>query len=167
MSKLIYRGRVFEVRSEEIILNNKKLYRDVVYHPGAVAILVKNKDSFLFVRQYRHPARERLLEIPAGTLEENEEPYNTAMRELIEEAGIKANKLDFLTKFYVAPGYCSEIIHLFYTDDFETVENQPEEEEDIEVLWIDIQKAYEMVKSNEIKDAKTIIALNFYRIYLR
>ncbi len=163
MNKLIYKGRVFEVRSEEVIINNKKLQRDVVYHPGAVAILVKNNDKFLFVKQYRHPTREKLIEIPAGTLELNESPYETAKRELLEEAGIKTDKLIFLIKFFVAPGYCSELIHLFYTDEFEITNNNPEEEEDIEIEWIEINKAYEMIKNNQIKDAKTIIALSYYR----
>lgn len=163
MNKLIYKGRVFEVRSEEVIINNKKLQRDVVYHPGAVAILVRNNDKFLFVKQYRHPAREKLIEIPAGTLELNESPYETAKRELLEEAGIKTDKLIFLIKFFVAPGYCSELIHLFYTDEFEITNNNPEEEEDIEIEWIEINKAYEMIKNNQIKDAKTIIALSYYR----
>ena len=165
MNKLIYKGKVFEVRSEELTINNKKILRDVIYHPGAVAILVKKDNQFLFVKQYRHPSREQLIEIPAGTLEENETPIETAKRELLEEAGIKANELKFLIKFFVAPGYCSEIIHLFYTDNFEITKNNPEEEEDIETIWIDIEKAYEMIKNNEIKDAKTIIALTYYRCF--
>jgi len=166
MNKLIYKGKVFEVRSEEIEINNKKIIRDTVYHPGAVAILVRKDNEFLFVKQYRHPSRERLIEIPAGTLELNESPYETAKRELLEEAGIIPNKLDFLIKFFVAPGYCSEIIHLFYTDDFIITNNNPEEEEDIELLWIDIENAYKMIKNNEIKDAKTIIALSYYKCFL-
>ncbi len=166
-SDLIYKGRVFELKSEEVLINHKKVKRDVVYHPGAVAILVKKDNEFLFVKQYRHPARERLIEIPAGTLEENESPIETARRELLEEAGIRTNSLIYLMKFFVAPGYCSEIIHLFYTDDFEITRNNPEDEEDIDILWIDIERAYEMVKNNEIKDAKSIIALLYYKLFFR
>ncbi len=167
MNKLIYKGKIFEVRIEEIFINNKKLQRDIVYHPGAVAILVKNEDKFLFIKQYRNPAREKLIEIPAGTLELNENPYEAAKRELLEEAGIKTDKLIFLLNFFVAPGYCSEIIHLFYTEEFEITNNNPEEGEDIEILWIDIEKAYEMIRNNEIKDAKTIIALSYYKQFFR
>ncbi len=166
-SDLIYKGKVFELRSEEVLINNRKTKRDVVYHPGAVAILVKKYNEFLFVRQYRHPAKERLIEVPAGTLEENESPIETAKRELLEEAGIKANNLIYLIKFFVAPGYCSEIIHLFYTDDFEITKNNPDDEEDIDIIWVDIERAYDMIKNNEIKDAKSIIALLYYKLFFR
>ena len=158
--EVVFKGRVFTVTVDEVELDGKVLRRDVVHHPGAVAMLVRDRQGrFLFVRQYRHPAGQRLIEIPAGTLEEGESPEETALRELKEEGGIIARNLKFVTKFYVAPGYTTELIHLFYVDEFDIVENEPEEDEDIEILWIEDEEALRMVRRGEIVDAKTIIAL--------
>ena len=158
--EVVFKGRVFTVTVDEVELDGRVLRRDVVHHPGAVAMLVRDRQGrFLFVRQYRHPAGQRLIEIPAGTLEEGESPEETALRELKEEGGIIARNLKFVTKFYVAPGYTTELIHLFYVDEFDIVENEPEEDEDIEILWIEDEEALRMVRRGEIVDAKTIIAL--------
>ncbi len=158
--EVVFKGRVFTVTVDEVELDGRVLRRDVVHHPGAVAMLVRDRQGrFLFVRQYRHPAGQRLIEIPAGTLEEGESPDETALRELKEEGGIIARNLKFVTKFYVAPGYTTELIHLFYVDEFDIVENEPEEDEDIEILWIEDEEALRMVRRGEIVDAKTIIAL--------
>ncbi len=158
--EVVFEGRVFTVTVDEVELDGRVLRRDVVHHPGAVAMLVRDRQGrFLFVRQYRHPAGQRLIEIPAGTLEEGESPDETALRELKEEGGIIARNLKFVTKFYVAPGYTTELIHLFYVDEFDIVENEPEEDEDIEILWIEDEEALRMVRRGEIVDAKTIIAL--------
>lgn len=166
--RVIYKGRIFTVKSEEVEIGGKVLRRDVVYHPGAVAMLVRDdKGRFLFVKQYRHPARDYLIEIPAGTLEEGESPEETARRELLEEGGIVARELKFLTKFYVAPGYTTEIIHLYYVDDFQITSNSPEEDEDIEILWIPESEALELIINGKIVDAKTIIALLWWRNFLK
>ncbi len=158
--EVVFEGRVFTVTVDEVELDGRVLRRDVVHHPGAVAMLVRDRQGrFLFVRQYRHPAGQRLIEIPAGTLEEGESPDETALRELKEEGGIIARNLKFVTRFYVAPGYTTELIHLFYVDEFDIVENEPEEDEDIEILWIEDEEALRMVRRGEIVDAKTIIAL--------
>ncbi len=156
----VFKGRVFAVTVDEVELEGKVLRRDVVHHPGAVAMLVRDRNGrILFVRQYRHPAGQKLLEIPAGTLEEGESPRETALRELREEGGIVARSLKFVTRFYVAPGYSTELIHLFYVDEFDIVENSPEEDEDIEILWVREEEALRMVRRGQIIDAKTIIAL--------
>ncbi len=164
--ELIYRGRIFEVRREKVIVDGKELLRDVVYHPGAVAMLVEHEGKFLLVEQYRHPARAKLLEIPAGTLEEGETPEQTARRELMEEAGIEPLKLRKLITFYVAPGYTSELIHLFYVDEFRKGKLEGDEDEHIRVVWMDKEEAYRRIEEGSITDAKTIIALLYYRCYL-
>ncbi len=158
--ELVFKGKVFTVTVDEVEVEGKVLRRDVVHHPGAVAMLVRDRRGrFLFVRQYRHPAGQKLIELPAGTLEEGESPEETARRELREEGGIIAHSMKFVTKFYVAPGYTTELIHLFYVDEFDVVENEPEEDEDIEILWIEDEEAIRMVMRGEIVDAKTIIGL--------
>ncbi len=158
--ELVFEGRVFTVTVDEVEIEGRVLRRDVVHHPGAVAMLVRDRHGrFLFVRQYRHPAGQKLIEVPAGTLEEGESPEETARRELREEGGIIAHSMKFVARFYVAPGYTTELIHLFYVDEFDVVENQPEEDEDIEILWIEEEEALRMVRRGEIVDAKTIIAL--------
>lgn len=165
--KVIYKGRIFTLKSEEVEIGGKVLRRDVVYHPGAVAMLVRDEmGRFLFVKQYRHPARGYLIEIPAGTLEEGESPEETARRELLEEGGIIARELKLLTRFYVAPGYTTELIYLFYVDDFEITENDPEEDEDIEILWIPEGEAFDMLLRGKIMDAKTMIALLWWKNFI-
>ncbi len=154
-----------------IIIKNSKLYK-----PDAVAILVWNEDnqSFIFTRQYRYPVADReengmILEVVAGTMEENEAPEDTAKRELLEEVGYKSENFDIMKVIYTSPGYSSEKVYLFLC----TVKNSDKingaggglknEGEYIESVEIDISKAYEMLESNEIDDSKTIIGLQQFR----
>ena len=114
-TKLQFEGWRIRVRTDSLLNpDGRKTTRDVVEHPGAVAIVARTKaDEVILVRQYRHATGEELLEIPAGTREEGESPIETARRELEEETGYTANKIHQLTAFYTAPGFTNEMI--FYS----------------------------------------------------
>ncbi len=159
-SELVYSGKLIKVRLDEVKLpNGKTSKREIVLHRGAVAILALDNNNILLIRQYRHAARKFMWEIPAGTLEEGEDPLECAKRELLEETGYIANKIEKLIQFYVAVGYCTEIIYLFIAKELKKLSQRTEEDESIDVHMIPIDKAMEMIKNNEIEDAKTIIGI--------
>jgi len=113
----------------------------------------------LLERQYRHAARKVLWEIPAGTLEEGENPEECARRELREETGYVAESMEELSRFYTAPGYSTEVIHLFLATRLRREKASLEEDESIEIRLLPLREALDMVRCNEVEDAKTIIGL--------
>ncbi|MCQ5336866.1 MAG: NUDIX hydrolase [Candidatus Methanomethylicia archaeon] len=167
-SELVYSGKLIKVRLDEVKLPNGKISkREIVVHRGAVAILALDNNNIILIRQYRHAAGKFMWEIPAGTLEEGEDPLECAKRELLEETGYIANKIEKLIQFYVAVGYCTEIIHLFIARELKKLSQKTEEDEFINVYSIPIDKALEMIKNNEIEDAKTIIGILMMKNVLR
>ena len=154
-SELLLRGRVFDVLATKLTLPSG-VEQDLwtVEHPGAVAIAaVTDAQELVLVRQYRHAARERLLEIPAGRLEPGEEPLAAARRELAEETGRRARRWRLRGTFLPAPGFCSERIHLFEARQLEVGPAQPDADEELEVLSLPIAKVLEAAI-----DAKTLLA---------
>jgi ADP-ribose pyrophosphatase len=134
--------------------------REIVEHRGAVAIVALDEDdNVLLVRQFRKPVESELLEIPAGTLEPGEEPESCALRELEEETGYNAGRLERILGFYSSPGFCSEYIHIYFATDLMRSKAKASADESIEVVKVPFSKALEMVLSGEICDAKTIIGL--------
>src|SRR4051812_11756102 len=112
-SKDIYKGRIFDVRMDRIREGDKEYDREIVVHPGSAVIApVFDDGSVALVRQYRHPAGEYLLEIPAGSLEKGEDPKTGAIRELEEEIGVIAERVELLSEFYVSPGFLTEKMYL-------------------------------------------------------
>jgi ADP-ribose pyrophosphatase len=167
-SELVYSGKLIKVRLDEVKLPNGKISkREIVVHRGAVAILALDNNNIILIRQYRHAAGKFMWEIPAGTLEEGEDPLECAKRELLEETGYIANKIEKLIQFYVAVGYCTEIIHLFIARELKKLSQKTEEDEFISVHLIPIDRALEMIKNNEIEDAKTIIGILMMKNVLR
>lgn len=167
-SETIYRGRVFEVRRDRVRIRGRSIVREVVVHPGAAAILpILSDGKILLIRQYRYPVDENLLEIPAGTLEEGENPEECALRELEEETGYKAGRLMLLTSFYMAPGYSSEYLRLYLAEDLERGVQRPEIDEEIELVEMGLEEALKAVREGLIKDSKTIIALLYYQLFVR
>ena len=162
-SKRIYNGKVISLRIDKIQLSSGDIFeREVIEHPGAVAMLpFLNDGRLLLIKQYRHPVGEELLEIPAGTLHKNEDPKDCARRELIEETGYEAGKLEKLISCFLAPGYSSEKIHLFYASDLKKVGDSPDIDEMIELCPITVDKVREMIKTGEISDAKTISGISY------
>jgi ADP-ribose pyrophosphatase len=160
-SQTIYQGRIIHVHLDEVELpNGKTSKRELVTHPGAVAVVaMDNNGNVLLVRQYRHAAQRILLEIPAGTLKANENPDDCVGRELQEETGYKPGKLEKLGGIFVAPGYSTEYIHLYLATQLVESRLDMDEDEFIEVERMALDKAVELIHSGEIADGKSVSAL--------
>ncbi len=162
-SKTLHVGKNFSFKTDVVRLaNGKETVRDVVDHPGAVAIVAIDDGEMLLIRQYRYSTRSEIIEIPAGTLEVDEDPYACAVRELQEETGYAASNWSKLLSAYVAPGYSNEIIHIYVAEGLTAVGSSPEEDESIKVEKYPFEKVLEMIETNEIKDAKTITGVLAY-----
>ncbi|MEE0857899.1 MAG: NUDIX hydrolase [Acutalibacteraceae bacterium] len=160
-SKNIFDGRVIHVTLDDIELpNGHTSTREVVGHPGGVCIAALNdKNELYFVRQYRYPYHEVVLELPAGKLEKGSTPLENGIRELKEEVGAIGKDYKFLGELYPSPGYCAEIIYLYFCRIDTLGEDNPDEDEFLKVETIHIDKAVEMVLNNKIKDSKTQTAV--------
>src|SRR5437773_9284227 len=159
-SKKVFSGRVFDVTVDTVREGDKTYVREIVHHPGsAVIIPVYNDGTVALVRQYRHPAVRYLLELPAGTLNDKERPEEGAARELEEELGLVAGKLEKLSEFFVSPGFCEEKMWLYLATDLTETAQRLEDDEMIEVVRLPIERALQMITDGEIEDAKTIIGL--------
>ncbi|HEX6730023.1 MAG TPA: NUDIX hydrolase [Pyrinomonadaceae bacterium] len=159
-STKVFTGRVFSV-TVDTVQEGKVIYqREVVHHPGsAVIIPVFADDTVALVKQYRHPAVRYLLEAPAGTLNDLESPDVGAARELEEELGLIAGRLEKLSEFFVSPGFCEEKMWVYLATELTTATQRLEDDEILEVVRIPFSQALEMVTDGEIEDAKTIIGL--------
>lgn len=163
--KYLRKGRIINLRLDTIRIGDVDRTFEIVEHPGAVAMIPITADGkILLVRQWRRAIEKIILEIPAGTLEKDEEPAVCAQRELQEEIGFYAHKLTHLGGFYTAPGFCSEYIHLYLAENLEKKALEADEDEGIDVVAMTLQEALHKVKTNEINDAKTILALCRYQL---
>jgi ADP-ribose pyrophosphatase len=132
--------------------------KEIVRHPGAVAIAaVDSEQCVTLVRQRREPARKRLLELPAGTREEGEEPLATAKRELEEEAGLSGGEWRLAARFFSTPGFCDEVVWVYLATDVERGDASPEEGEEIELVRVPLAEVE--ARLDEIEDAKTLAGL--------
>ena len=156
----IYRGRIFKVSLATVREGDVVYTREIVAHPGsAVIVPVFDDKSVALVRQYRHPAQKYLLEIPAGSLSPGEDPETGARRELEEEIGVLAGKVEKLIEFYVSPGFLGEKMHVYLATDFTFTKQNLEEDELLKIERIALSSAGEMLKNGAVEDAKTIIGL--------
>lgn len=159
-SQKVFDGRVFNVTVDTVREGERTYQREVVHHHGSAVILPVFDDATVaLVRQYRHPAVRYLLEAPAGTLAHGERPDDGAARELQEELGLVADRMEKLSEFFVSPGFCEEKMWVFLATELTEGKQQLEDDEILEVVRIPIADALEMITSGEIQDAKTIIAL--------
>jgi len=159
-SKDIFHGRVFDVTVDTIREGDQTYQREVVHHPGsAVIVPVFDDGTIALVRQYRHPALRYLLEAPAGTLRRGEAPEDGAARELEEELGVVAGRLEKLSEFFVSPGFCEEKMWVYLATQLTETEQRLEDDEIIEVVRIPFSQALGMITTGEIEDAKTIIGI--------
>ena len=159
-STKVFSGRVFEVTVDTVREGDKTYVREVVHHRGSAVILPAFEDGTIaLVRQYRHPTVKYLLELPAGGLDDGERPEEAAARELEEELGLVAGKLEKLCEFFVSPGFCAEKMWLYLATDLTETAPRPEDDEVIEVVRLPIRRALQMITDGEIEDAKTIIGL--------
>jgi ADP-ribose pyrophosphatase len=156
----IYSGRIVSLSLDTVREGEYSYKREVVHHPGgAGAIAVFEDGTVGLVRQYRHPAGRALLELPAGRLEAGEPPEACAARELEEELGVAAGRLERLTVFFTTPGFCEERFWLFLASDLREVAARPDEDEFLEIVRVPFGAALAMAASGEIEDARTIIGL--------
>lgn len=134
--------------------------REVVRHRGSVAMLPVDADGrVLLVRQYRYAVDAFVWELPAGRLDAGETPEEGARRELVEEAGLEAGRVEPVLAFFTTPGFCDEVIHVFRASDLRVVPARPEQDERIEPNWFTLGDALAMIDRGEIKEGKTLIAL--------
>lgn len=165
-SRLIHTGRYLTVRVDTVRdTDGREHVRDIVGHPGAVAIVAVQDGQVLMVHQYRAPARQVLLEIPAGTLERDvdgvtEDPGLAAARELGEETGVRAGTWRRLGAFYTAPGFAEEHMHLYLATELSPIEDHaPDEDERLRVERAPWRDALRWATDGTLKDAKTLIGL--------
>ncbi len=160
-SKSVFDGRILHITLDEIELpNGKKSKREVVNHPGGVTVAALDEDNnLLFVRQFRYPYKEVVLELPAGKLEKGSTPLENGKRELMEETGAEGYSYISLGQLYPSPGYTSEIIHLYACKIKSQGSSNPDDGEFLNVEKIPLDKAVEMVLNNQIPDAKTQVAV--------
>jgi len=164
-SATVYNGRAFDVRRDQVRLPDGQVaHLDIIEHVGAVTILpLDEQGQVWFVRQYRHAARQRLLELPAGTLEPGEPPEVCASREIREEIGMSAGQLRKLGEFFLAPGYSTEYMHIFLATNLRPDPLPGDADEFLSVEKVPLEQALAMARSGELHDAKSLAAL-FYLI---
>jgi ADP-ribose pyrophosphatase len=160
-SRLLHEGRNFDFLVDQVVLPNGHVtQRDIVRHPGAVAIVPLLDDGRVaLIRQYRYATGKILLEIPAGTLETGEPPQECAARELREETGYEAEELESLLNCYMVPGYSDEVLHFFVAKGLTAVGDDPELDEDITLETYSLDDVRKMIAENVIEDAKTIVGI--------
>ena len=162
----IFKGRVIDLQIEDVELPNGKMStREVVKHPGAVAVIpITRAGKIVLVRQYRKALDKVIVEIPAGKLEKGENPLDSAKRELEEETGYKTEKLEFIISFYTSPGFADELIYLYVTDTLEKGISQTDDDEFLDVIEVTLEEAEQMVKDQTIHDAKTAFAIQYLKM---
>ncbi|KIL33329.1 ADP-ribose pyrophosphatase [Bacillus subtilis] len=164
----IFSGKVIDLYVEDVELpNGKASKREIVKHPGAVAVLaVTDEGKIIMVKQFRKPLERTIVEIPAGKLEKGEDPEYTALRELEEETGYTAKKLTKITAFYTSPGFADEIVHVFLAEELSVLEEKRELDEDefVEVMEVTLEDALKLVESREVYDAKTAYAIQYLQL---
>ncbi len=158
---IIYRGNVFYMIHTEVEIKGECFERDIIRHPGGVAILLIQKGKILFVRQMRHAIAKETWEIPAGKMQYGEDPYTCAMRELNEETGYTCRELNLIQSIVTTPGFCDERIYIYEAVDpcLSKTRLSMDEDEDISTSWIDLDEAAMMIRNGEIDDAKTVTAV--------
>jgi ADP-ribose pyrophosphatase len=143
-----------------VLPDGRTAIREIVGTPGAVTVVPLTEDRHVrMVRQFRSAIRDFLLELPAGTLQPGESPRDAAPRELAEETGDRASNWQYLASFHTMPGLCDEIIHLFLATDLMPGETNRDPDESIEVVTLPLDQALAMVRTGQIRDAKTIVGL--------
>lgn len=161
-SQTVYDGKIITVLKDDVeVADGHKSFREVVKHSGGVVILAIHEDKILFVKQFRYPMKEVLLELPAGKLEKGENPFLAAKRELEEETGYCADKWTDLGFVYTSPGYSDEKLYLYKAENLHFTQCHPDEGEILQPLEIKIDDAVKMINNGEINDAKTLCA--FFR----
>ncbi|HYR87583.1 MAG TPA: NUDIX hydrolase [Terriglobia bacterium] len=160
--RIVYAGKKITVREDRVIEPGGKgeSVREIVVHPGAVCIVARPApDQVILVRQYRHAAGRELIELPAGTLHEGEDPRECAIRELEEETGYRAGTIIERGRFFTTPGFTTELMYLYEASGLMKTQMNPDEDEVIEVDIVPCLDAFRMIDDGRIQDAKSILGL--------
>lgn len=156
----LYKGKILNLKKDQVLLpDGNPAIREMVEHSGGSAILCEKDGKILLVKQFRYPYKEVIYEIPAGKLNAGEDPEETAIRELEEEGGIRAEKITKLFDVYPTPAYTNEIIRIYRAEGLTETQIHLDKDEFLSAEWVDKDKIKEMISRGEIKDAKTLIAL--------
>lgn len=157
----VFTGRVIKVNVEHVQLPNASIADlEIVHHPGGAAVVAVDADrNVCLLRQFRHAANGYLWELPAGKIDHGEPPFDTAQRELTEEAGMRASRWESLGDYVSSPGVFTEVIHLFLATGLERVPVQPEEHEVFEVHWKPLDEVVRMGLDGEIRDGKSLVGI--------
>ncbi|MYL19496.1 NUDIX domain-containing protein [Halobacillus litoralis] len=167
-SETIYTGKIVQLDVDSVTLpdgNTSK--RELIRHPGAVAVIATTKEGKLvLVEQYRKAMEKSIIEIPAGKLEPGEDPKSCAMRELEEETGYATEDLELVTSFYTSPGFADELVYVYFTDNIEPMDIQPDGDEDefVELMELSLDEAVQLERDQRIHDAKTAYALLYLQL---
>lgn len=166
--ELIFTGKVVSLEIDEVELpDGKTSKREIIKHPGAVAIIAITDDhKIVMVEQYRKALERSIVEIPAGKLEKGEEPLESAKRELEEETGYECEKMEHLISFYTSPGFADELVHVYIAHHLSKKENAAglDEDEFVEVIELTLEEAEQYMKEEKIQDAKTVYAVQFLQL---
>ncbi len=163
-SSKIYDGRILKVFNDTVELDNGRITsREIVKHSGSVAMLPIRNNNVILVKQYRYAVKDYLLEIPAGTLEKDEDPKKCALRELQEEICMKASQITEMIKLYSSPGFINEIMYIYLCTNLLASIGKRDEDENIEIVEMDLKTFEEMIRSNKIMDGKTITAFLIWK----
>ena len=159
-SRTIFEGQILTLRVDDIEASDgHRSTREVVSTRGAVGIVCVHDGELVLTRQYRHAVGDVLLEIPAGMVDEGEDPAATAARELVEEVGLRPRRLEHLVTFLPAPGFTDHMLHLYLTDDVSRERGRLDEGEVIEVERRPADSVRELLTSGEVRDAKSLLGL--------
>ncbi|WP_442601188.1 NUDIX hydrolase [Paenibacillus sp. KN14-4R] len=162
----IFTGKIISLQVDDVRLPNGEIAkREIVKHPGAVAVLAIHDNKMIVVEQYRKPLEKNQVEIPAGKLDPGEEPHAAAIRELQEETGYVADSVKYLSSFYTSPGFADEILHLYVADQLSEGTVNLDEDEFVDCEAITLEQAKQYIREGRISDAKTITAVYAWQVY--
>ena len=160
-TKKIFEGRRINLRVDRVVLpNGRETTREIADYPNSVGIVALDEDdNVILVRQYRHAVVKTLLEIPAGGMEKGEDPRQSALRELEEETGYTAAKMEQIGGIYAAPGYSTEYLHLYLATQLRPGPSRNDEDEAIEVVPVPLEDIPRLIRSGELCDGKSVVGL--------
>ena len=162
-SNVIYEGKILTLNCDDVLCSNgEKATREIVHHRGGVCILAEVDGKIPFVRQYRYAYKEETLELPAGKIEKDEDPYECALRELTEEVGLVASELENYGEVYPSPGYTNEILYLYVAKGIKKGKQHFDRDEVLDVVYLSREEIKKYLQDNILKDAKTVCLLYKY-----